>query len=731
VRKNLPDPRPFLGLKVPRHEPFVLTELVGSGCNAHVFKASASDLVQELACKVIPVSNLIGTDQTPPLWQEEIKKATLIASSRVVRIYDVGSLTVDGCDCVYLLSDLVRGVSLQKFVKTESQLSVSFITTFLGEMFDFLRELQEAKVQHGDFHEGNILVEDRSSSFLGPPYAFRITDFGVAKVTSDAPQLDDFDQLAVMLRRMLEKVDYQSCSPEDRFTFNALNDDLLSKSLLERDSAFDPRARKPAALFAWLSGLHSAYLSSLTGTTRRTLITPFDYLNCEQIGESHVLLKELYSDKMLGLTAIEDVNNLVLTGPRGCGKTTVFRSLSLKHRFHTQDDSPNALRYIGIYYRCDDLYFNFPRYQLPARAEALDLPLHFVTATLVKELLAIVSAWMQRHFNATWTNSEAPACVDLWAQLALDKPKHVGVDSFAALQKVLDKERSSSAKKQRFVNDPTHSFHTYFGPDVLPRVCETLTKYFPELQQRPIYFFIDDYSTPKITGSLQKSLNRLFMQRSAACFFKLATESPASFASSDVDGKAYVEGREFKLINIGIDFIGAEREDKLRFVDDIFGRRFSYAQNYPVKTLNELIGDDVGEISQNEVARNIRAGKYPTVWGRRVLGDLCSGDVHFLIELVGKMVGATGGKDSLITKPGEPAIEKELQNKTIRAEAGNFLKNLRALPNGQALVEVVEAFGSVAASHLRFRDSKNESSTPPHQASRIEPFEDPHLEGWS
>ena len=103
--------------------------------------------------------------------------------------------------------------------------------------------------------------------------------------------------------------------------------------------------------------------------------------------------------------------------------------------------------------------------------------------------------------------------------------------------------------------------------------------------------------------------------------------------------------------------------------------------------------------------------------------------MHFLIELVGKMVAAAGGKDALQTNAGEPAVTKVLQNKTIRAEAGNFLRNLRALPSGQALVEVVEAFGAVASSYLRFRESKNEGATPPHQASRIEPYEDPHLEG--
>lgn len=36
-------------------------------------------------------------------------------------------------------------------------------------------------------------------------------------------------------------------------------------------------------------------------------------------------------------------------------------------------------------------------------------------------------------------------------------------------------------------------------------------------------------------------------------------------------------------------------------------------------------------------------------------------------------------------------------------------------------------FGAVAASFLRHRDSKNEDKNPPHQASRIEPREEPRL----
>ena len=64
------------------------------------------------------------------------------------------------------------------------------------------------------------------------------------------------------------------------------------------------------------------------------------------------------------------------------------------------------------------------------------------------------------------------------------------------------------------------------------------------------------------------------------------------------------------------------------------------------------------------------------------------------------------------------------QNRVIREAAGSFLKNLRGIPrHGTQLVDVVTAFGNVAHSYLKFRDSKNEQGLPPHQATRIEPYE--------
>lgn len=729
VKRNLPDAAQFVGQAIPGRDEYKLVRVLGSGCNAHVFVAHSDSLVHDVACKVIPIANLIGADEDPPRWRQEIHKANRVPSNRVVKCHDMGNWSIGGDAYVFLLSQLVHGESLHDYEKRVRIVDIGFVEAFLREMLDFLRELQAVGLQHGDLHSGNILVEDRSQSLVGPDYAFRVTDFGVARATTDEPLLDDFDQLATMLRQLMERVKYAECSPKDRYMFDAINDDLLAKGLGERDSAHDSRARNPSALFMSLEEVRKNYLRDTAGNARRTLLTPFDYLSCEQIGESHALLKELYSNKMLGLPAIEGINNLVLTGPRGCGKTTVYRSLSLKHLVYTDDDRPESLKYIGIYYRCDDLYFSFPRYQTPARPEALDVPMHFLSATLVRELLESLALWLPRQSGMEFKAAEAGVARELWELLGLSRPQQPDADTFASVARSLQRERQRAAKKQRFANDPSHTFDRYFGPDTVPKICSLLLQRFEALRDRPIFFFVDDYSTPKITTHLQRNLNRLLMQRTAACFFKIATESPASYENQDVDGKIYVEGREFTLVNLGIDFINAVSNDKLLFVDDIFGRRFGYCENYPVKTLIELIGDEAKQISQNEVARGIRQKKYPVIWGRSALGDLCSGDVHFLIELVGKMATAAGGPDALREARGVPAIAAAVQNKTIRAEAGNFLKNLRALPVGQTLVEVVEAFGAVAASYLRHRDSKNEMSVPPHQAARIEPYEDPRLEG--
>jgi len=370
------------------------------------------------------------------------------------------------------------------------------------------------------------------------------------------------------------------------------------------------------------------------------------------------------------------------------------------------------------------LYFTFPRYALPSRQEALDIPIHFITATLLARLLDSLEIWARRYFSDEFRRSESKTVEMLWDVLGVDPPRSPGYATFKTVLATLSKERSKSSDRHRFANDQKRPIGYCFGPDILVRTCEVLVNNLSFLRGRPLYLFIDDYSSPKITKPLQANLNRVFMQRSAVCFFKLSTESPVSFSTDDIDGKIYVESREFVLHNLGLVYLHTEMDPKLTFIKDVFHRRLAASEaTFPARELRELVGNSP-HLNNNELARQIRDGKKPHLWGEETLCSLCSGDIHYLIGLVENMVRICGGPTELAKVQGDIKVSPAIQNKAIREAAGGFLKNLRSVPKfGTQLVSIVEAFGIVANSHMKFLDSKNEAGFPPKQATRIEPYE--------
>lgn len=646
MRRNLPDKDIFIRKKVPGQPgEYIIVEHKGSGMNGHVFRAHSDELKRDIAVKIIPKLNL------GPNWKQEFQKANILRSTAVVKFFSFNEWDDPEHDCVVLLSEYIYGDSLREYIqKNKNELFIDFIVEFLKEIFAFFHELNEIGYQHGDLHSGNILVEDRSTSLTGPPYAFRITDFSVTSATEHGNVKDDYEHLAIVLKELLENVDYQHADSQGKYSFNILNDHFLAKHLIESDTTRDPYARRPQKLFERITEIESEFDKIQIDKASKKITDPFEYLSCEQIGDSHSLLKALYSDRFLGLSDIETRNNLVLTGPRGCGKSTVFKSLSLQHRLIINEDHPDKLTYTGVYYRCDDLYFAFPRYMTPDRQEALDVPLHFITSTLLNELLDTIKKWASKYYEDEFDKKEGNVSRSIWEFLGLSRSQEPGIDSFRALSVRLQKERFRAARKQRFVNDPKQSFGHYFGPDILIKICDMLMGKFSFLNDRPFFFFIDDYSSPKITIELQQNLNRLLMQRTSSCFFKLSTESPVSYARSDSDTKVYVEGREFTLINLGFIYIHAEIKEKMQFIEDVFNRRLKAIDNYPVSNFEALLGS-YSELNFNKDARLIRSGKRIEFWGKESLCHLCCGDIYHIIDLVKRMVINIGGAQGLPSVP--------------------------------------------------------------------------------
>lgn len=704
-----------------------IVEFIASGNDGHVFRAYNKEVRRSFACKIIPWSNLAGVAEGKNTWEAEIEKANTVGGNVVVRFFDKLEWTIDpdqGIKCAVLISDFIRGITLREFLKhNRQQVTIPFVVQLLEAMLDFLNELQEVNLAHGDLHSGNILVEDRAGALRGPRYDYRVTDFGVAAATSEATRFkDDFFQLADIVRECLNEVDYQAAEPLDQFIFNKLNTEFVARSLVEKDQTVDPMARSPRKLYERAQQLEDEYERYATESSTY-LVTPFDFLSCEQIGDVPSILKALYSDLFLGLADIEDRNNVVVTGPRGCGKSTVFRNLSLRHKMRIGEDSPDKTKYLGLYYFCNDLYFNFPRYHLPNRREAWDIPIHFVTATLLQELLGDVARWAERYFPDEFRQSEQRVARRIWEALELELPSEPGAERFKTLEASLQKQRRRAAFEQRNAHKSQQQTAPLLGPGKLHAACEVLSGAFTFLRDRPFYFLIDDFSAPKVSKDLQENLNRVFMQRASGCFFKLSTESPVSFFASDIDRKQYVESREYNLLNLGQVYLRDDSNRKLAFLEDVFRRRLSAAKAFPVKELEILLGSNPS-INANEDARQIRAVHRLKHWSKQTVANLCSGDIHYVINLVRTMVASPGGSLEAETPAGSPRIPVDIQDKAIRDEAGKFLKHLSgSCEEGAKLVTIVTAFGKVASSYLRFRDSQNEAGNPPYQATRVEPYE--------
>ena len=719
MRTRLPPVDNFRDMTLSELPGYILEEYVDSGSNGHVFRAFSRDTGSNLAVKVVPVGNLT----IDPERVNEAQLANQIVHQSVVRYVQMFPFSDrrSGTECIVFVCEYIEGENLKQFVhRRREEISVPFAERFLRTMFELLYELKTRGMVHGDLHAGNVIVSPGEFDVYRRP-SFRVTDFRVRADERPGAELRDYLYVAETLRMLLATVEYTECEGRDRYAFNVLRDEFLSRHLTEVNPLVDELVGNPRRLLRKLDSIDDRYRAAAERPVT-TLSSPFDYPNCEQIGDSNLLLKALYSDRLLGLSEIRRRSNLVLTGPRGCGKTTVYRALSLDYLMATESDNPSDVSYVGLYYRCDDLYFAFSRYQKPNREDALDVPMHFTVVTLVAIAIERVFAWGARHFQNETTKKESDLVRDLWRLFGWEVPIGPGATNISSFLKRLHSERRRAAKKQRVVHLNRDPIDDYAGPGVLFEACRIIRDRLRFLRDRPFYFFIDDYSHPKITRDLQANLNRLVMHRTDDLFFKLSTESPISFAREDIDGKRYIESREYDLVNLGLRYIGNPPSQTLGFLQDLFARRFRGVPDYPVQTLDELLGSSAR--NENEIARTFRTkqGRHPYS-GIETIACMCSGDIHYMIRLVGNMVDDCGGEPALRDRRNLPRISVREQHRSVRRAAGSFLDSVRTLPRvGQRMADIISAFGNVAHSYLLYRDSHNITGKPPHQATRIEPY---------
>jgi len=717
--RNLPAPASLLQARLPMLNGGHLVRAIHHGKNGIVYEAIREIAGHEdkVAVKIIPLENLRDG------WQKEVSKPLLLPPAvNVVRPQSYDTYLDEGArGYACILLPWIDGLNLCQFIEGyPHRVTDFFCLTLAKELITFLHAMQSKKIQHGDIKLENILVEFSNDTYGDDRERFWLTDFGVGGSCNDLRPQDDFERVAFVLSKAIAVASSNVADGPSRRTLDLLTDVLLPR--LSESNQSSPHYRQTRHLLDYVASIPDQCRENRTSIRPETLENPFDYLSCEQIGTQYGLLLRLCSLSFPNFPEFLGRTNTVLTGPRGCGKTTILRSLATKNRVLGGQSPSLPLDHLSIYFLCTDLFYAFPYVRRPLDERLLRGTVHYFNLSILWEVLDTLEV-LNHPSGEGVVSPDSARLLGRWLEAQTN-----GFKLISTPERVLADLKAQTAalrKRAKRLLDTAEAIpkDELLGLDFLVEFFRILAEYSPSLAQTTTYLLLDDYSTPRVSEHLQASLNRLVFQRNPSLFCKVSTESILSLNQFDSAGKLLEQEREFDVIDLGTVFMRAEAKEKAKFLEEVIDTRFIAAERYDIPPVRKLLGTRQ-EKSYVEMARLLREGSQYNYHGIETLVDMCSGDITHTLHLVRDMMMGTGGLGAFLRSAHRKVtvpLDRKDQHAAIQRLGADFIENLKCAPKyGPKIAEVLTAFGEIAHWELVNLDSPNEQSLPPKQSFRIE-----------